>query len=173
MKIFCCCYFQVCIGTGVGFGLSGSQEYHYKGLKERYTGCTHVDGNLEITNLENTDNVTYDLSFLSQIEVVTGYVLIGLLNVETIPLHRLTLIRADSTFNVKDMDYGLVVAATADQVSNDTDGSLIRGLVELQLPDLRGTMYTHSDWNENICIFIAANLLSSPSLQLFYEGDFA
>lgn len=84
--------FVECYGSNMGFSFSGTHEYHYEALRRRYTGCTHVHGNLEVTNLNN-GNVTYDLSFLSTIQVVTGYVLLGLLNVETVPLTNLRLIR--------------------------------------------------------------------------------
>lgn len=91
-----------------------------------------MEGNLEITNLQSSAKISYDLSFLSKIEVVTGYVLIGLLDVESIPLTSLKLIRADNMFNIMGKDYGLVVAFT------DSTGNNQKGLRELQLPALRG-----------------------------------
>lgn len=114
-------------------------------MKRRYTNCTYVEGNLEITHLVNSRNVTYDLSFLSTIEVVTGYVLIGLLDVETIHLPRLKLIRADNTYSIKGQEYGLVLTLTSEDESefenkeNGTEEEYRRyGLVELQLPALKG-----------------------------------
>ncbi|XP_048775764.1 epidermal growth factor receptor-like [Ostrea edulis] len=120
-----------CYGTHVGFGYSGGAEFHYESLIRRYQGCKHVEGNLEITNLQSSAKISYDLSFLSKIEVVTGYVLIGLLDVESIPLTSLKLIRADNMFNIMGKDYGLVVAFT------DSTGNNQKGLRELQLPALR------------------------------------
>nr|XP_022328364.1 epidermal growth factor receptor-like isoform X1 [Crassostrea virginica] len=120
-----------CYGTHVGFGYSGSAEFHYESLIRRYKGCKHVEGNLEITNLQS-DQISYDLSFLSQIEVVTGYVLLGLLDLESIPLTNLKLIRADNMFNIMGEDYGLVVAFT-----DSTGENQHQGLRELQLPALR------------------------------------
>ena len=119
----------------MGFGYSGSAEFHYESLIRRYKGCKHVEGNLEITNLQS-DQISYDLSFLSQIEVVTGYVLLGLLDLESIPLTNLKLIRADNMFNIMGEDYGLVVAFT-----DSTGENQHQGLRELQLPALRGMSY--------------------------------
>ncbi|XP_062594580.1 epidermal growth factor receptor-like [Saccostrea cucullata] len=121
-----------CYGTHVGFGYSGSAEFHYESLIRRYRGCKHVEGNLEITNLQSSAKISYDLSFLSQIEVVTGYVLLGLLDMESIPLTNLKLIRGDNMFNIMGEDYGLVVAFT-DSAGKDNQ----KGLRELQLPALR------------------------------------
>lgn len=120
-----------CYGTHVGFGYSGTPEFHYESLLRRYRGCKHVEGNLEITNLQS-DQISYDLSFLSTIEVVTGYVLLGLLDLESIPLTNLKLIRADNMFNIMGEDYGLVVAFTDAAGENKN-----RGLRELQLPSLK------------------------------------
>lgn len=120
-----------CYGTHVGFGYSGTPEFHYESLLRRYRGCKHVEGNLEITNLQS-DQISYDLSFLSTIEVVTGYVLLGLLDLESIPLTNLKLIRADNMFNIMGEDYGLVVAFTDAAGENKN-----RGLGELQLPSLK------------------------------------
>lgn len=122
-----------CYGTHVGFGYSGTPEFHYESLLRRYRGCKHVEGNLEITNLQS-DQISYDLSFLSTIEVVTGYVLLGLLDLESIPLTNLKLIRADNMFNIMGEDYGLVVAFTDAAGENKN-----RGLRELQLPSLKGS----------------------------------
>lgn len=45
-----------------------NREFHYKNLRDRYTNCTYVDGNLEITWIQNN---SYDLSFLQHIREVT------------------------------------------------------------------------------------------------------
>ncbi|KAJ8321095.1 hypothetical protein KUTeg_002682, partial [Tegillarca granosa] len=125
-----------CHGTHVGFGFSGNLESHYNALVAKYKGCTHVEGNLEITNFYTSTNITYDMSFLSDIEVVTGYVLLGLLEVDTIPLVNLRLIRADNTYNIKNLEYGLIVAITSAGVPEDPDDEVV-GLRELQLPSLK------------------------------------
>ncbi|KAK3587041.1 hypothetical protein CHS0354_008065 [Potamilus streckersoni] len=129
-----------CYGTNMGFSISGGPEFHYESIRRRYKDCTYVQGNLEITNL-NSGNMTYDLSFLATIRVVTGYVLLGLLQVETIPLTSLRLIRADNTMTLKGEEYGLIVALT----SEGSDGKQSVGLRELHLPVLseitRGKVY--------------------------------
>ena len=92
-----------------------------------------MEGNLEIANLGSAANITYDLSFLSTIEVVTGYVLLGLLDVDVIPLTSLKLIRADNTYEILGEQYGLLVVLTTEH-----GGRGRTGLKELQLPALRG-----------------------------------
>lgn len=93
-----------------------------------------MEGNLEITHVDKAINASYDISFLSSIEIVTGYVLLGLLEVEAIPLINLKLIRADSTYNIMGEEYGLVVALT----SEAGDDPKQVGLRELQLSSLKG-----------------------------------
>lgn len=127
-------HFSECYGTHVGFGMSGNQDDHYESLRRRYKDCTHVEGNLEITHVDKAINSSYDISFLSSIEIVTGYVLLGLLEVEAIPLINLRLIRADSTYNIMGEEYGLVVALT----SEAGDDPKRVGLRELQLSSLKG-----------------------------------
>lgn len=123
-----------CFGTWMGFSFSGTHEYHYESMRRRYTGCTYVHGNLEVTNLNN-GNMTYDLSFLSTIKVVTGYVLLGLLNVETVPLTSLRLIRADNTLKLGSDYHALVVALTSEETSSSDNPN--PGLKELQMPSLK------------------------------------
>ena len=65
----------VCLGTKRAISHVGRPETIYRELQRRYTNCTYVDGNLELTFLDNRTN--YDLSFLSNIREV------GLLSVET------------------------------------------------------------------------------------------
>lgn len=143
-----------CYGTHVGFGYSGTPEFHYESLLRRYRGCKHVEGNLEITNLQS-DQISYDLSFLSTIEVVTGYVLLGLLDLESIPLTNLKLIRADNMFNIMGEDYGLVVAFTDAAGENKN-----RGLRELQLPSLKGSWGLVKKGNEGKRCSKTSNCLS-------------
>jgi len=86
-----------------------NREFHYKNLKDRYTNCTYVDGNLEITWIQNN---TYDLSFLQHIREVTGYVLISHVDVEHVKLPRLQIIRGRTLFklNVWKNEFGLFVS---------------------------------------------------------------
>lgn len=135
-----------CYGTSMGFSFSGTHEFHYESLRRRYAGCTHVSGNLEVTNLDNV-NMTYDLSFLSTIKVVTGYVLLGLLNVETVPLTRLRLIRADHKLKLGHSYYSLVVALTSEGIPTEINPT--PGLKELQMPALREISHGNVIFTQN------------------------
>ncbi|RUS73893.1 hypothetical protein EGW08_018344, partial [Elysia chlorotica] len=88
-------FFSECYGTTNGFGYSGTIDMHYQRLKQRYTGCTYVNGNLEITNIWQAKN--HDLSFLKDIRYVSGYVLFGVVSVEQIPMDSLVMIRGNHT----------------------------------------------------------------------------
>ena len=63
----------VCIGTTGRMSVPNNRDHHYRNLRDRYSNCTYVDGNLELTWLQDPDQ---DLSFLKDIREVTGYVLI-------------------------------------------------------------------------------------------------
>ncbi|BFZ21756.1 hypothetical protein BsWGS_24794 [Bradybaena similaris] len=95
-----------------------------------YTNCTYVSGSLEIVFLEDP-NVDYDLSFLSQIKEVTGYVLISGNFVDHIPLTSLRIIRGNPLFyhNKTNSWYSLFVA-----LNYERHGS--RGLTELRFTSL-------------------------------------
>lgn len=64
----------VCIGTKSRMSVPSNREHHYRNLRDRYTNCTYVDGNLELTWLQDPN---LDLSFLANIREVTGYILIS------------------------------------------------------------------------------------------------
>ncbi len=100
-----------------------NREHHYRNLRDRYTNCTYVDGNLELTWLQDEK---VDLSFLQHIREVTGYVLISHVNVRTLVLPSLQIIRGRTLFklNVEKEDFALIV--TLSKMEN------------LELPALRG-----------------------------------
>jgi len=75
-----------------------NRDFHYKNLRDRYTNCTYVDGNLELTWIKNDD--IYDLSFLQNIREVTGYVLISYVNIQNVILPQLQIIRGHTLFNI-------------------------------------------------------------------------
>jgi len=75
-----------------------NRDIHYKNLRDRYTNCTYVDGNLELTWIKNDD--IYDLSFLQNIREVTGYVLISYVNIQNVILPQLQIIRGHTLFNI-------------------------------------------------------------------------
>ncbi|XP_071478982.1 receptor tyrosine-protein kinase erbB-4-like, partial [Diadema antillarum] len=101
-----------CTGTDQGTARpynsdnADAKARYYADLKERYTNCTYVDGNLEISFLHGQE---YDLSFLSSIREVTGYVLILLTYARVIPLTDLRVIRGTRLYEDK---YALYVALT-------------------------------------------------------------
>jgi epidermal growth factor receptor len=100
-----------------------NREHHYRNLRDRYTNCTYVDGNLELTWLQDVD---LDLSFLQYIREVTGYVLISHVDMKRIVLPRLQIIRGRTLFKL---------------IIHDDEFSLLTTLSKmhsLELPALRG-----------------------------------
>uniref|UniRef100_A0A8C9U0W8 Receptor protein-tyrosine kinase n=1 Tax=Scleropages formosus TaxID=113540 RepID=A0A8C9U0W8_SCLFO len=86
---------SVCLGTDMKLTLPSSPANQYKILELLYTGCEVVHGNLEITHLHGTP----DLSFLQGIVEVQGYVLIAHLSVASVPLDNLRIIRGSQLYN--------------------------------------------------------------------------
>lgn len=103
-----------------------NREHHFQNLRDRYTNCTYVDGNLELTWLRDKNS---DLSFLQYIREVTGYVLISHVDVKRIVLPSLQIIRGRSLFklNVRDEEFSLMV--TLSKMEN------------LEAPALRGNYF--------------------------------
>ncbi|XP_023727362.1 epidermal growth factor receptor-like, partial [Cryptotermes secundus] len=99
---------KICIGTNGRMSVPSNREHHYRNLRDRYTNCTYVDGNLELTWLKDENQ---DLSFLQYIREVTGYVLISHVDVPRIVLPRLQIIRGRTLFklNIYDKDFALLV----------------------------------------------------------------
>uniref|UniRef100_A0A672LC74 Receptor protein-tyrosine kinase n=1 Tax=Sinocyclocheilus grahami TaxID=75366 RepID=A0A672LC74_SINGR len=85
---------KVCTGTKNALSSTGSPVQHYNNLKERYTGCEIVMGNLEITQMESD----LDFSFLGSIREVTGYILIAMNQFSRLPLDQLRVIRGSSLY---------------------------------------------------------------------------
>jgi L1 cell adhesion molecule len=103
-----------------------NREHHYQNLRDRYTNCTYVDGNLELTWLQDKN---MDLGFLQDIREVTGYVLISHVDVKRIVIPNLQIIRGRTLFklNVRDEEFALMV--TLSKMEN------------LEMPALRGESY--------------------------------
>lgn len=101
-------FVAVCIGTNGRMSVPSNREHHYRNLRDRYTNCTYVDGNLELTWLQDE---SFDLSFLQYIREVTGYVLISHVDVRRIVLPRLQIIRGRTTFkvNINEEEFALFV----------------------------------------------------------------
>ncbi|CAL8352882.1 unnamed protein product [Gadus morhua 'NCC'] len=84
----------VCSGTKNALSMTGSSDMQYKLIKEMYTGCEIVMGNLEIIMMEPSRN----FSFLQSIREVTGYILIGLNQFSRLPLDNLRVIRGTTLY---------------------------------------------------------------------------
>lgn len=99
---------KICIGTNGRMSVPSNREHHYRNLRDRYTNCTYVDGNLELTWLQDEN---LDLSFLEHIREVTGYVLISHVDVRRIILPSLQIVRGRTLFKltVQDDEFALIV----------------------------------------------------------------
>ncbi|XP_076822767.1 receptor tyrosine-protein kinase erbB-3-like [Clavelina lepadiformis] len=130
-----------CFGSNSGLSFSEDRDYHYTRLVARYSNCKLVQGNLELTGLEEPG---LDLSFLQNIEEVTGYVLIALNHLPIIPLKNLKVIRGRELFEGK---YSLFVKYNYN-ITTPSDG-----LRELRLNSLteviRGNVII--DHNQQLC----------------------
>uniref|UniRef100_A0A671RQX5 Receptor protein-tyrosine kinase n=1 Tax=Sinocyclocheilus anshuiensis TaxID=1608454 RepID=A0A671RQX5_9TELE len=116
--------FEWLLGTQNSLSVTGSSEVQYKLMKEMYTGCKIVIGNLEITQMEHNR----DLSFLQSIREVTGYILIAINQFRRLPLEQLRVIRGTSLYEDR--------FALAILVNYQKDG--VYGLKELGLTHLTG-----------------------------------
>ncbi|KAG5675685.1 hypothetical protein PVAND_005570 [Polypedilum vanderplanki] len=153
---------RVCIGTNGRMSVPSNREFHFKNLRDRYTNCTYVDGNLEITWIQNN---TYDLSFLEHIREVTGYVLISHVDVEHVRLPRLQIIRGRTLFklNVWNNEFGLFVSFSQMQT--------------LELPALRDILNGSVGMfnNYNLCHVRTIQweeILSAPNATNMYTYNF-
>lgn len=86
-----------------------NREHHYRNLRERYTNCSYVDGNLELTWIEDEN---LDLSFLQNIREVTGYVLISHVYVKRVVLPKLQIIRGRALFklSIHQQEFALMIS---------------------------------------------------------------
>ena len=100
-----------------------NREHHYRNLRDRYTNCTFVDGNLELTWLQDEN---LDLSFLQHIREVTGYVLISHVDVKRIILPSLQIIRGRTLFKLTVQEDEFALMVTLSKMYN------------LEMPALRG-----------------------------------
>uniref|UniRef100_W4VRP0 Receptor protein-tyrosine kinase n=1 Tax=Corethrella appendiculata TaxID=1370023 RepID=W4VRP0_9DIPT len=153
---------RVCIGTNGRMSVPSNREYHYKNLRDRYTNCTYVDGNLEVTWIQND---TYDLSFLQHIREVTGYVLISHVDIPQVILPKLQIIRGRTTFklNIWDDEFGLFVSFSQTNT--------------LELPALRDILSGSAGLfnNYNLCHIRTINwdeIISGPNASLRYTYNF-
>uniref|UniRef100_A0A8B9LYI3 Receptor protein-tyrosine kinase n=1 Tax=Astyanax mexicanus TaxID=7994 RepID=A0A8B9LYI3_ASTMX len=121
----------MCSGTHNMLSVTGSSEVQYQRMKEMYTNCQIVMGNLEITHMEHYRN----FSFLQSIREVTGYVLIAINQFKYLPLENMRVIRGTSLYEDR--------FALAILVNYQKEG--VHGLQELGLTHLTGThKHTHT-----------------------------
>ncbi|XP_057701747.1 receptor tyrosine-protein kinase erbB-3-like [Corythoichthys intestinalis] len=92
----------VCSGTQNGLSTTGNSTIQFNLMRERYTGCEIVMGNLEIIMMEHTR----DFSFLKSIREVTGYILVALNEFSRLPLDHLRVIRGTTLYDGR---YALIV----------------------------------------------------------------
>ncbi|CAH1179272.1 unnamed protein product [Phaedon cochleariae] len=153
---------KICIGTNGRMSVPSNRDRHYRNLKDRYTNCTYVDGNLELTWLQEAN---LDLSFLQYIREVTGYVLISHVDVKKIALPRLQIIRGRTLFkmNVIDEEFALIVTLSK--------------MYSLELPALRDVLKgsVGSFNNYNLCHVKTINwkeIMSDPEGIFSYVYNF-
>ncbi|KAI5106797.1 receptor tyrosine-protein kinase erbB-4 [Silurus meridionalis] len=80
---------SLCTGTQNKLSTLSDLEQQYRTLRKYYENCEVVMGNLEITSIDHSR----DLSFLRSIREVTGYVLVALNQFDYLPLENLRIIR--------------------------------------------------------------------------------
>uniref|UniRef100_A0A8C7DIX9 Receptor protein-tyrosine kinase n=1 Tax=Oncorhynchus kisutch TaxID=8019 RepID=A0A8C7DIX9_ONCKI len=102
--------------------VTGSSQTQYTLMKEMYSGCEIIMGNLEITMMEHWR----DFTFLQSIREVTGYILIAINQFSRLPLDQLRVIRGTTLYEDR---FALAVL-----VNYQKDGQ--HGLKELGLTHL-------------------------------------
>ena len=140
-----------------------NREHHYRNLRDRYTNCTYVDGNLELTWLQDEN---LDLSFLQHIREVTGYVLISHVDVKRIILPSLQIIRGRTLFKltVQEDEFALIV--TLSKMHN------------LEMPALRGrttvmlSLLLLSALNQLLSHIITSDEITLAEIELHSEEIF-
>ncbi|KAM3861719.1 receptor tyrosine-protein kinase erbB-4 isoform 1-T1 [Diretmus argenteus] len=85
---------SVCAGTENKLSTLSDLEQQYRTLRKYYENCEVVMGNLEITSIDRSR----DLTFLRSIREVTGYVLVALNQFDYLPLENLRIIRGTKQY---------------------------------------------------------------------------
>ncbi|XP_052271396.1 uncharacterized protein LOC127872108 [Dreissena polymorpha] len=134
---------KVCRGSSDNFMRHGTYDHQYDILKNRYTNCSYVDGNLELYGLEKP----FDLGFLKDIEEVDGYVFIVKVFSNYLNLTKLRIIRGKQLFQYNNESYSLYVA----QNYNPRNDS--QGILELQFLSLSEIVHgkVFFDKNDLLC----------------------
>ncbi|KAM4561624.1 receptor tyrosine-protein kinase erbB-4 isoform 2-T2 [Fundulus diaphanus] len=85
---------SVCAGTENKLSTLSDLEQQYRTMRKYYENCEVVMGNLEITSIDRSR----DLTFLRSIREVTGYVLVALNQFDYLPLENLRIIRGTKLY---------------------------------------------------------------------------
>ncbi|XP_055299415.1 epidermal growth factor receptor-like [Sitodiplosis mosellana] len=157
---------KVCMGTNARMSIPSNRNLHNQTeifkLRDRFTNCTHIDGNLEISWIEDP---TTNLDFLQHIREVTGYVSIRHVHVKNIIFPRLQVIHGRTLFklNIYDEKFGLFVSYSQ--------------MDSLELPALRdivsGSVLIFN--NQNLCFIQTINweeIITGPGEVLRYVYNF-
>ncbi|KAM9851069.1 receptor tyrosine-protein kinase erbB-4 [Aulostomus maculatus] len=130
---------SVCAGTENKLSTLSDLEQQYRTLRKYYENCEVVMGNLEITSIDRSR----DLTFLRSIREVTGYVLVALNQFDYLPLENLRIIRGNKLYEDR---YSLAIF-----LNYRRDGNF--GLRQLGLKNLTeilsGGVYVHQ--NKFLC----------------------
>uniref|UniRef100_A0A1A8FXQ1 Receptor protein-tyrosine kinase n=2 Tax=Nothobranchius korthausae TaxID=1143690 RepID=A0A1A8FXQ1_9TELE len=133
------CSQSVCAGTENKLSTLSDLEQQYRTLRKYYENCEVVMGNLEITSIDRSRNLT----FLRSIREVTGYVLVALNQFDYLPLENLRIIRGTKLYEGR---YSLAIF-----LNYRRDGNF--GLRQLGLKNLteilQGGVYV--DQNKFLC----------------------
>ncbi|XP_072541544.1 receptor tyrosine-protein kinase erbB-4-like isoform X1 [Salminus brasiliensis] len=130
---------QVCTGTENKLSTLSDLEQQYRTLRKYYENCEVVMGNLEITSIDRSR----DLSFLRSIREVTGYVLVALNQFDYLPLENLRIIRGTRLYEDR---YALAIF-----LNYRRDGNF--GLRQLGLKNLTEILHggVYVDQNKFLC----------------------
>uniref|UniRef100_A0AAQ4QGF8 receptor protein-tyrosine kinase n=1 Tax=Gasterosteus aculeatus aculeatus TaxID=481459 RepID=A0AAQ4QGF8_GASAC len=130
---------SVCAGTENKLSTLSDLEQQYRTLRKYYENCEVVMGNLEITSIDRSR----DLTFLRSIREVTGYVLVALNQFDYLPLENLRIIRGNKLYEDR---YSLAIFLNYRRDGNSGLRQLgLKNLTEI----LNGGLYV--DQNKFLC----------------------
>ncbi|KAJ8012919.1 hypothetical protein DPEC_G00047880 [Dallia pectoralis] len=130
---------DLCAGTENKLSTLSDLEQQYRVFRKYYENCEVVMGNLEITSIGRSR----DLSFLRSIREVTGYVLVALNQFDYLPLENLRIIRGTKMYEDR---YALAIF-----LNYRRDGNF--GLRQLGLNNLTEILHggVYVDKNKFLC----------------------
>ncbi|THD26933.1 Epidermal growth factor receptor [Fasciola hepatica] len=110
---------RVCRVREKGCATKRYSPYYLAYLRSIYSGCTHVLGNLVLCDLERYENGSDpDLSFLSSIQEVSGYVYLSRNSVRTISLPSLRIIRGEPPFTLDETNASFIATRNGINLTN-------------------------------------------------------